>query len=399
MDIFEESVEYHKKLGGKLEVKSKAKIETRHDLSLAYTPGVARVCEEIAEDRSKVYDLTMKRNTVAILTDGSAVLGLGNIGAEASLPVMEGKAILFKEYANIDAFPICVRTQETHEIIQLAKNIAPGLGGINLEDISAPRCFEIEKALQKLDIPVFHDDQHGTAITLLAALINAVKLAGKEMTDLKVVINGAGAAGTAIAELLLCVGQDPAVCKRVKEILVCDSKGIISTKTTTLEDNRFKFELAALTNRNQVTGSLEDAIEGADVFIGVSVGNVVTQDMVKKMNDKPIVFALSNPIPEIWPDKAKEAGAFIVGTGRSDLDNQVNNVLIFPGIFRGALDAKTDTITPRMKISAAYALADVVTDPTVDKILPEVLDKTVAYKVAEEVAKAAAYERVQYAYS
>jgi malate dehydrogenase (oxaloacetate-decarboxylating) len=380
MDIFEESVKKHEELGGKMEIRSKIDIQSRHDLSLAYTPGVAGACEEIAENKDRVYDLTMKKNTVAVVTDGSAVLGLGNIGPEASLPVMEGKAILFKQYANIDAFPICLSTQNTHEIIETVQRIAPTFGGINLEDIAAPRCFEIEQKLQDLGIPVFHDDQHGTAITLFGALINAAKLADKPLDSLRVVINGAGAAGTAIAEILM---------GRVKEILVCDSAGIISKKTVSASDQPEKFKLAALTNKNHVDGSLKDALVGADVFIGVSVGNVVTQDMVRGMADKSIIFALANPIPEILPDEAKAAGAFIVGTGRSDFNNQVNNVLIFPGIFRGAIDAKAPRITDEMKIEAAYALARSVENPTVDMVLPPVLDKEVAYKVAKAVENVA----------
>ncbi len=378
MDIYEESVKVHRENGGKLGIISKVPINNRHDLSLAYTPGVARVCEEIAETPSKVYDLTMKKNSVAVVTDGSAVLGLGNIGPEAALPVMEGKCILFKEYADIDAFPLCLNTQKTHEIIETVRRIAPTFGGINLEDISAPRCFEIELALQDLGIPVFHDDQHGTAITLLGALINAAKLAEKELSQLTVVINGAGAAGTAIAEILM---------GRVSQILVCDSSGIISKKTISSTDHPDKFKLAALTNKNHINGDLKQALTGADVFIGVSVGNVVTGDMISVMAEKSIVFALANPIPEIMPDEAKKAGAFIVGTGRSDFNNQINNVLIFPGIFRGAIDAKAKTITTEMKIAAAFALAKCVETPTTEAVLPSVLDKTVAYRIAEAVAR------------
>jgi malate dehydrogenase (oxaloacetate-decarboxylating) len=383
MDIFEESVEKHESLGGKLEIRSKMPINNRHDLSLAYTPGVARVCEEIAENVDRAYDLTMKKNTVAVVTDGSAVLGLGNIGPEAALPVMEGKAILFKEYADIDAIPICLNTQVTKEIIEAVRLISPTFAGINLEDIAAPRCFEIERKLQDLGIPVFHDDQHGTAITLLGALINAAKLANKKLSELKIVINGAGAAGTAIAEILL---------KRVGEILVCDREGIISRDSVSIEDNRAKFKLAALTNKQNKNGNLMDAVQGADVLVGVSAANMFTKDHIKSMADKSIVFALANPIPEIMPDIAKEAGAFIVGTGRSDFDNQVNNVLIFPGIFRGAIDARSKTITDRMKIAAAYALAESVKELTVDSILPSVLDKSVAKNVAAAVKKVALEE-------
>ncbi len=387
MNIFDESVALHEKLKGKLEVSPKAKIENAHDLSLVYTPGVAQVCQEIADNPQRAYDLTMKNNSVAIVSDGSAVLGLGNIGPTAAIPVMEGKAILFKEYADIDAFPICVATQNTYEIISLIKNIAPVFGGINLEDIAAPRCFEIEQALQDIGIPVFHDDQHGTAIVLLAALINAAKLAGKELTDLKVVINGAGAAGTAIAELLLCVGHDPRVCQPVKETLICDSKGIISSNRLDIENNPVKMKLARITNRRNVEGTLADALVDADVFIGVSTGNILDAKMIQSMAEKPVIFAMANPTPEIMPEEAYKAGAFIVGTGRSDFPNQVNNVLAFPGVFRGALDAKATVITNGMKIAAAFALAESIENPTVDKILPSPLDKAVAKKIAERVSK------------
>lgn len=394
MDIFDQSIKAHEDLGGKLAITSKIPINDRSDLSIAYTPGVAGPCLEIAKNPDRVYDLTIKKNTVAIVSDGSAVLGLGNIGPEAAIPVMEGKAILLKEYADIDAFPICLTTQNTHEIIETVRRIAPVFGGINLEDISAPRCFQIERELQDLGIPVFHDDQHGTAITLLGALLNSAKLVGKPLSDMKVVINGAGAAGTAIAEILLGIGHDSGHTHCVKEILVCDTKGIISKKTVSIEDNPEKFKLAALTNKNHVNGTLSDALVGADVFIGVSVANVLTQDMIRKMGDKPIIFALANPIPEIMPDAAKEAGAFIVGTGRSDFNNQVNNVLIFPGIFRGAIDARSKRITPRMKLEAAYALAACVETPDVDYILPSVLDKTVAYKIAKAVEHVAREEEL-----
>ncbi len=394
MDIFDLSIETHKKLGGKLEIRSKIPINSRDDLSIAYTPGVAGPCLEIAKNPDRVFDLTIKKNTVAIVSDGSAVLGLGNIGPEAAIPVMEGKAILLKEYADIDAFPICLATQNTHEIIETVRRIAPVFGGINLEDISAPRCFQIERELQDLGIPVFHDDQHGTAITLLGALINSAKLVGKPLNEMKVVINGAGAAGTAIAEILLGIGHDSGHDYCVQEILVCDTKGIVSTKTVLIEDNPEKFKLAALTNPNHVTGTLSDAMIGADVFIGVSVANVVSPEMIRSMGPKPIIFALANPVPEIMPDVAKAAGAFIVGTGRSDFNNQVNNVLIFPGIFRGAMDARAKRITPRMKLEAAYALAACVENPTVDYILPSVLDKTVAYRVAKAVESVAHQEDI-----
>lgn len=385
MDIYEESVQLHKKLNGKLEVVSKTEIKTKKDLSLIYTPGVAEVCKIIDQDHDKAYELTIKGNTVAIVSDGSAVLGLGNIGPYAAIPVMEGKAVLFKEYAGINAFPITVATQNSFEVINLVKNIAPVFAGINLEDISAPRCFEIEEALQDIGIPVFHDDQHGTAIVLLAALINSAKLAGKDMRELRVVINGAGAAGTAIAQLLLCVGHNPDVCEPVKEIIVVDSKGIVTTKRSDIMDNPWKMRLATITNRNQVEGTLDDAMTGADVFIGVSKGALLTPASIKKMNEKPIIFAMANPTPEIMPDEAKEAGAFIVGTGRSDLPNQVNNVLAFPGVFLGAIQARAHTITNEMKIEAAFALAECVENPTVDNILPSPLDKTVAPKIAKRV--------------
>jgi malate dehydrogenase (oxaloacetate-decarboxylating) len=385
VDIFEESVQLHEKLKGKLEVKPKYQVKDSHDLSLVYTPGVAQVCREIAQNPEKAYDLTIKNNSVAIVSDGSAVLGLGNIGPSAALPVMEGKALLFKEYANIDAFPLCVDTQNAYEIIGLVKNIAPGFAGVNLEDIAAPRCFEIEQALQDIGIPVFHDDQHGTAIVLLAALINAAKLAGKELTELKVVINGAGAAGTAIAELLLCVGHDPNVCKPVKETLLCDSKGIVSSSRMDISNNPHKMRLANITNRRNVEGTLVDAIKNADVFIGVSTGNILTAEMIKSMNDKPIILAMANPTPEIMPDEALKAGAFIIGTGRSDFPNQVNNVLAFPGVFRGALDARAKKITNGMKIAAAFALAESIENPDREHILPSALDKNVPQKIAQKV--------------
>ncbi|MCH8957284.1 NADP-dependent malic enzyme [candidate division KSB1 bacterium] len=388
MDIYEESTQLHKKLGGKLEITSKYKIKDQHDLSMVYTPGVAQVCRDIAEDESKAYELTIKRNTVAIVSDGSAVLGLGNIGPKGAIPVMEGKAMLFKEYADIDAFPICVNTQNSFEIINLVKNISPVFAGVNLEDISAPRCFEIEQSLQDIGIPVFHDDQHGTAIVLLAAVINACKLTGKDLRDLKIVISGAGAAGTAIAEILLCMGHDPKICESVKEILVCDSRGIISETRADIAENQTKLKLAKITNRSASMGSLADAMQEADVFIGVSKGNLVQPEMVKSMNEKSIILAMANPIPEIMPDAAKAAGAFIVGTGRSDFPNQVNNLLAFPGIFRGAIDARAKRINNKMKIEAAYALASCVENPTVDEILPSPLDRSVAKKVAKAVKKA-----------
>lgn len=403
MDIYQESVETHRKLGGKLLILPKIKIKDRHDLSVAYTPGVAEPCRVIAKDKNQVYELTIKKNSVAVVSDGSAVLGLGNIGAEAGIPVMEGKALLFKEYADIDAFPICVTTQKTEEIIMIVKNIAPVFGGINLEDISAPRCFEVEEALQDIGIPVFHDDQHGTAIVVLAALINACKVAGKKLNELNIVINGAGAAGTAICKMLLCIGHDKTVCTSVKNIIMCDTKGIIEKSRADIKCdiecivandksktvNASKVELAKITNKNNLKGNLADALKNADVFIGVSAPGVLKPEMIKSMNKKPIIFAMANPTPEIMPDEAKKAGAFIIATGRSDFPNQVNNVLAFPGIFRGALDAKAKRITNEMKIAAAYALANYITSPSLENIIPSALDKNVALTVAAAVKKAA----------
>lgn len=386
MDIYQESVRLHKKLKGKIEIKTKFSVKNKHDLSLVYTPGVAQVSRDIARDPLKAYDLTMKGNSIAIVSDGSAVLGLGNIGPYAAIPVMEGKALLFKEYAGINAFPITLNTQNSFEIINLVKNISPVFAGVNLEDISAPRCFEIEEALQDIGIPVFHDDQHGTAIVLLAALINATKVAKKDMRSLRVVISGAGAAGTAIAQLLLCVGHDPNVCEPVREIIVCDSKGILSKKRSDIAENPWKRRLATITNRNDVEGSLKEAMQDADVFIGVSTGGVLHPEWIKQMRDKPIVFAMANPNPEIMPDEGKKAGAFIMGTGRSDFPNQVNNVLAFPGVFLGAIQARAKTITNSMKIGAAFALASTVKHPTTDNILPSPLDKRTAKIIAKAVA-------------
>ena len=387
MTIGEESLKLHRKLNGKLSVVSKIEIKDKHDLSLVYTPGVAAVSALLAKNPEKAYDLTIKKNTIAIISDGSAVLGLGNIGPYAAIPVMEGKAMLFKQFAGINAFPITVQTQNAFEIINLVKNIAPVFAGINLEDIAAPRCFEIEEALQGIGIPVFHDDQHGTAIVLLAAMINAAKVIGRDLTELKVVINGAGAAGTAIANLLLCVGFDPRMCTPVKEMLICDSKGIISKNRPDLENNPYKQRLAAISNRQNKDGTLSDAMKDADVFIGVSKGDLLDPRDVKKMGKKPIIFAMANPTPEIDPEEAKKAGAYIVGTGRSDLPNQVNNLLAFPGVFKGALEARAKVITNGMKIGAALALASCIKNPTVDKILPSPLDKNVVDVIAKKVAQ------------
>ena len=330
----------------------------------------------------------MKANTIAIVTDGSAVLGLGNIGGYAAIPVMEGKAILFKEFAGVDAFPICFENYET-DFVDQVKNIAPVFGGINLEDIAAPKCFEVEDALQDIGIPVMHDDQHGTAVVVLAALLNACKVTGKKFADLNIVICGAGAAGFAITRMLKCIGYDPRVCTRVNEIIVCDTQGTIFRERVGLYKNKYKFIIGEETNRPALAGSLSDAMIGADVFIGVSAPGVVTEEMVRSMNKKAIVFAMANPVPEIWPDTALQAGAMVVGTGRSDFPNQINNVLAFPGIFRGALDARATRITDEMKIAAAHAIAGYVPHPRSNRILPNILDKNVTKNVAEAVTKAA----------
>lgn len=385
-NIYERSVIVHEQLRGKIKLVGKMPVQSTEDLSLAYTPGVARPCELIAADPERARDLTIKNNTVAVVSDGSSVLGLGNIGPLAAIPVMEGKALLFHEFANIDAWPICLDTQDSTEIIETVRRIAPVFGGVNLEDISAPRCFEIEAALQDLGIPVFHDDQHGTAIVLLAALMNAAKVTGREPQSLRVIINGAGAAGTAIARLLRCVGHDPNVCVSVTDVIVCDSKGAIHRDRTDLNDS--KRELLNYTNRENRSGTLHEVIVGYDAFIGVSKGNLLTRDDVSTMADKAIVLAMANPQPEIMPDEAIAGGAAVVGTGRSDFPNQVNNVLAFPGIFRGALDARAARITESMKIAAAHALASVIREPTADRILPSPLDRTVAHCVAEAVCAA-----------
>ncbi len=382
MNYYEESLKMHEENVGKIEVISKIKIETRDDLSLAYTPGVAEPCRKIHEDEENVYKYTSKGNLVAVVTDGSAVLGLGDIGPKAGLPVMEGKAILFKEFAGVDAFPICLDTKDVDEIVKTVKLIAPGFGGINLEDIGAPRCFEVEERLKKeLDIPVFHDDQHGTAIVVLAGLINALKVVEKKIEDVKVVVNGPGAAGTAITKLLLSSG--------VKNLIVCDKVGILYRGIENVDDA--KKELAKITNPDNIQGTLADALVGADVFVGVSAPGIVSQDMVKAMNEDSIFFAMANPTPEIMPDEAKAAGARVVGTGRSDFPNQVNNVLAFPGIFRGALDVRATEINEEMKIAAAYAIASMIKDEDLneDNVIPNALDKTVASNVAEAIKKAA----------
>ena len=385
MNLKEEALRLHKENKGKLATKSKVSVNTKEDLSLVYTPGVAEVCREIAANPESVYDYTFKSNSVAVVTDGSAVLGLGNIGAEASLPVMEGKCVLFKELADIDAFPICLKTQNDREIINIVKNIAPAFGGINLEDIAAPRCFKIEEELLNIGIPLMHDDQHGTAIVILAALLNSAKAVNKKIEDLKIVISGAGAAGTAVTKLLLCLGIDKNICTSVREIVLCDSKGIIYDGRADLND--FKIQLAKITNRTRRKGTLKDALEGADAFIGVSTANLLNADDLRKLNKDAIVFAMANPVPEIMFDEAIKVAA-VVGTGRSDFPNQINNSLAFPGVFRGALDAKATMINNEMKIAAAHALANCV-NPTKDDILPYTLDKQVVPKVAEAVKKAA----------
>lgn len=386
-DIYQESLEAHAKIKGKLEIKTKMPLKTTHDLSIAYTPGVAEPCRAIHKNKEEVYTYTWKSNTIAIVSDGSAVLGLGNIGPEASLPVLEGKSLLFKDLGNINCIPIALQTQKTDEIIETIKNIAPSFGAICLEDISAPHCFLIEESLQDLGIPVVHDDQHGTAIVLLAALINACKVTGKKLSDLRIVISGAGAAGIAITKLLLCVGLNKNICEPVKEIIICDRKGPIY-KGRKNDMNEFKEWIANHTNQNQIKGTLADAMKNADVFIGVSAPNLVSIDMVKSMAEQAIVFAMANPQPEIMPEDALKGGAAIVGTGRSDYPNQINNVLGFPGLFRGALDAKAKVVNGQMKVAAAHALAKCI-KPTKKNIIASPLDRSVVKKVAAAVVKAA----------
>lgn len=375
-DYAQLALESHKKYQGKISVESKFPLETKDDLSIAYTPGVAKPCEEIAEDKEKAYDYTAKGNLIAVVSDGSAVLGLGNIGPEAALPVMEGKAVLFKKFGGVDAVPIVLDTQDTEEIIQAVKMIAPTFGGINLEDISAPRCFEVEQRLKEaLPIPVFHDDQHGTAIVTLAGMFNAAKITGKTCGDLHVVVNGSGAAGVAIVKLLFTAGA--------KDVIMCDSKGIIHEERDDL--NPVKQEMSKITNKSQRKGGLKDALAGADVFIGVSAPGVLTEEMIKGMNADPIIFAMANPVPEIMPDKALAAGAKIVATGRSDFANQVNNVLAFPGLFRGALDARISNLTTEMFVAVARAIADCVEEPNTELIIPSPFDERVPGRVAEAV--------------
>lgn len=378
MSTSEKALEMHAKWNGKLETTAKAHVNTREDLAIAYTPGVAEPCKVIAKDKEAAYTYTMKANTVAVVSDGSAVLGLGNIGACAAMPVMEGKAVLFKEFGGVNAVPICLDTQDTEEIIRTIVNIAPAFGGINLEDISAPRCFEIESRLKELlDIPVFHDDQHGTAIVVLAGIINALKVTGKKKEDCKVVVNGAGSAGVAITKLLLTYG--------FPHITMCDINGIISEASPNL--NWMQKEMTRVTNLEKATGTLADALKGADIFVGVSAPNIVTKEMVASMNKDSILFAMANPVPEIMPDLAKEAGARVVGTGRSDFPNQVNNVVAFPGIFKGALEGRATQITEKMKLATAKAIAGLVPDSELheNNILPEAFDPRVADVVSKAV--------------
>jgi len=387
MNYFEESLKLHYNLQGKIEVVARAEVSNKEELSLAYTPGVAQPCLEIQKDLSKSYELTRRWNLVAVVTDGTAVLGLGDIGPEAGMPVMEGKCVLFKKFGNVDAFPICVKSKDVDEIVKTIALISGSFGGINLEDISAPRCFEIEEKLKACtDIPIFHDDQHGTAVVCTAAMINSLKLVNKKFEDCTIVISGAGAAGVAICNLLQKFGA--------KDVIVCDRKGAINaTNRPTVE---YKAQLGARTNKRQIDGSLADAMKGADIFIGVSAPGIVSKEMVESMNKAPLIFAMSNPTPEIDPDLAKEAGAKIVGTGRSDYPNQINNVLAFPGIFRGALDAHATTINEEMKVAAAKALASLVSDEelSVDYILPKPFDSRVCGVVSAAVKQAAIDSKV-----
>jgi malate dehydrogenase (oxaloacetate-decarboxylating) len=387
MEYYKKSLVLHKRLKGKIETGIKVDINSKEDLSLLYSPGVAQPCLEIAADPAAVYNYTIKGNTIAIVSDGSAILGLGNLGPAAAIPVMEGKAMLFKKFGGVNAFPICVDTQDTEQIIETIRRIAPVFGGINLEDISSPRCFEIEERLQDLGIPVFHDDQHGTAIVVLAGLINAAKVVNKNISELKVVINGAGAAGIAIAKMLKAVGANhTSESIEVDEVIVCDTRGIIHSGRKDL--NGMKHELLRYTNPNDFKGSVKDAIEGADVFIGVSGPAILDRHDIRTMAKDAIIFACANPTPEINPEEAYKGGAAIVGTGRSDLPNQVNNVLAFPGIFKGALQCRASSITQEMKLAAAHAIADCISSPTRELIIPCILDLSVADKVAAAVSKA-----------
>ncbi|KEI07493.1 NAD(P)-dependent malic enzyme [Clostridium botulinum] len=382
MNYSEESLKIHEKNKGKISVTSKVSVTNKEELSTAYTPGVAEPCREIAKRGDNVYKYTSKGNLVAVVTDGTAVLGLGDIGPKAAMPVMEGKAILFKEFADIDAFPICLDTKDTEEIIRTVKYLAPTFGGINLEDISAPRCFEIERRLkEELDIPVFHDDQHGTAIVVLAGLLNALKVVGKELQNAKIVINGAGSAGISICKLLLLAGA--------KNVVMCDLKGALIKGAEWM--NEAQKDIAEVTNKHLETGTIKDIIKGKDVFIGVSAANLLNADMVSTMNKDAIIFAMANPVPEIMPDEAKKGGARVIATGRSDFPNQINNVLVFPGIFKGALKARARDITEDMKLAAARAIASIVTDEELneDYIIPDAFNKKVVSVVSNEVEKVA----------
>ena len=386
MDVYKKALECHEQWGGKWQVQSKAKVDDANDLSLAYTPGVAQPCLEIKKDKQNAYKYTLKHNLVAVISDGSAVLGLGNIGGLAGLPVMEGKCILFKEFGGVDAIPLVLDTQDSDEVVKTIKNVSISFGGINLEDISAPRCFEIEQKLKDiLDIPVFHDDQHGTAIVVLAGVLNSLRLVGKSVQDAKFVFNGMGAAGTSIAKLLLEYGA--------KHVICCDKDGILNNQNTVFEHHK---QLVELTGSQNKQGSLADALKSADVFVGTSVAGCVTQDMIKNMAKDAIIFAMANPVPEILPQLAKEAGAKVVGTGRSDFANQINNVLAFPGVFRGAFDAKATQITQKMKIAAAEAIASLVSEKEIDEnyVIPSPFDKRVAPAVAKAVADMASKEGV-----
>ena len=381
-DYAAESLKLHYERKGKITVEPNVPVETSDDLSLAYTPGVAQPCLEIQKDVSKSFELTRRRNLCLVVTDGTAVLGLGDIGPEAAMPVMEGKCVLFKSFGDVDAFPLCIRSKDVDEIVNTVKLLAGSFGGVNLEDISAPRCFEIERRLKECcDIPIFHDDQHGTAIVVLSGIINGLKVTGKKKEDCKVVVNGAGSAGIAITKLLLKYG--------FTNVTMCDINGIITKQSEKLTSEQRK--MAELTNPSQMSGKLSDALKGADVFVGVSAPNIVSQEMVASMNENAIMFAMANPVPEIMPDKAKEVGAAVVGTGRSDFPNQINNVLAFPGVFRGALDVRASDINDEMKLAAAYAIAGLITDEerSPEYIIPSPFDKRVVKVVAEAVAKAA----------
>ena len=387
MDIRKESLKKHYEWNGKIEVVTRCPLETREDMSLAYTPGVAEACLEIKEDTNKSFKLTRRNNLVAVITDGTAVLGLGDIGAEAGMPVMEGKCALFKAFADVDAFPLCIKSKNPDEIVKTIGLISGSFGGINLEDISAPRCFEIEKKLKECtDIPIFHDDQHGTAVVVLAALLNALKVVKKDIVTAKIVVNGLGAAGTAISKMLITAGA--------KNMVLVDRTGIVDESDSALGEERQN--LAKITNKENLKGDLSVAIKNADVFIGVSAPDILTEEMIKTMNNDAIVFAMANPTPEIMPDKAKNAGAKIVGTGRSDFPNQINNVLVFPGIFRGALDACATEITENMKLAAAKALAEHIKESELNEenIIPSALDKSIAYEVAKAVKEQAIIDNV-----